>query len=223
MIDVQIRVYLLPNGVGKGRLAIFRQACEKFSLEYQEYFQTETTDFVIVEDTLDPQVVIEKILHLNPSNSNLPTLISTRWLSESLRAQKLLNHESYIRSLMIEREPITEPTTTATATSNTLSPQKTNKLKSHTEPLILPRLRPDSDSDYEDDEEKLEPNPDLVVSRSQLTSQSFSQILSYLSDFGLKRNHFCRWFHIHIIQNQAIVLLFLRKTTGYVATHLRNQ
>lgn len=149
MIYAECRVHLLPNAVGKGRLSIFREACTKFSLQSITPFDIENVDCVLVEDTLDPYVVIEKILHLDPSSDNLPQLVSTRWLSESLRAQHLLPREPFIRSLIRE--------TTTARSSSTEEPPVNNQKSSRTtfthEQAILPRVRSNSDSDYEENDE----------------------------------------------------------------------
>lgn len=156
MTDAVCRVYLLPNGVGKGRLAIFRQACRKFSLQCQPSFDFENVDCIIVEDTLNPHVIIERILHLNPTDHNLPQLVSTRWLSESLRAQTLLPREHYVRSLTVE-EPSLSMEETQTSSLQSICP------KLNSEHFTLPRVRSKSDSDYEDEEETVQTDQELIV------------------------------------------------------------
>ena len=160
MIYAECRVHLLPNAVGKGRLSIFREACEKFSLQAITPFDLDRVDCVLVEDTLDPHVVVEKILHLDPSSDHLPQLVSTRWLSESLRAQSLLPREPFIRSL-------TRETTTARASSNEgslVESQKASRTKFTQDPPILPRVRSNSDSDYDDiDEDTNASDQELIV------------------------------------------------------------
>jgi len=158
MINADYRVYLLPNSVGKGRLSIFREACTKFSLECITPFNIDNVDCIIVEDTLDPHVIIEKILRLDPSNSHIPQLVSTRWLSESLRAQKLLPRESFIRSLVSEI-PITSNE------DDVPMDEKISQTRLSNEQSILPRVRSNSDSDYDDDEEGVnKTDEELVVS-----------------------------------------------------------
>jgi hypothetical protein len=158
MINADYRVYLLPNSVGKGRLSIFREACAKFSLECITPFNIDNVDCIIVEDTLDPHVIIEKILRLDPSNSHIPQLVSTRWLSESLRAQKLLPRESFIRSLVSEI-PITPNE------DDVPMDERISQTRLSNEQSILPRVRSNSDSDYDDDEEGVnKTDEELVVS-----------------------------------------------------------
>jgi hypothetical protein len=158
MINADYRVYLLPNSVGKGRLSIFREACAKFSLECITPFNIDNVDCIIVEDTLDPHVIIEKILRLDPSNSHIPQLVSTRWLSESLRAQKLLPRESFIRSLVSEI-PITSNE------DDVPMDERISQTRLSNEQSILPRVRSNSDSDYDDDEEGVnKTDEELVVS-----------------------------------------------------------
>jgi len=158
MINADYRVYLLPNSVGKGRLSIFREACAKFSLECITPFNIDNVDCIIVEDTLDPHIIIEKILRLDPSNSHIPQLVSTRWLSESLRAQKLLPRESFIRSLVSEI-PITS--------NEDYVPmdEKISQTRLSNEQSILPRVRSNSDSDYDDDEEGVNKTDEELVVR----------------------------------------------------------
>ena len=156
MLDAVCRVHLLPNAVGKGRLNIFREACEKFSIQCIYPFDFEQVDCVIVEDSLDAHVVIEKILHLDPTQPCLPPLVSTRWLSESIRAQKLLPYEPFVRSLKVETQSVIETSPT--------SEQKSSKQKFPHEPIIIPRIRSKSDSDYdEEDDETSKADQDLVV------------------------------------------------------------
>ena len=181
MLDAACRVYLLPNAVGKGRLNIFREACEKFSIQCIHPFDVEQVDCIIIEDCLDPHVVIEKILHLDPTNSHLPPLVSTRWLSESIRAQKLVPFEPFVRSLKIESPPVLPISPT--------SEQKTSKTKSPQEQFIIPRIRSKSDSDYdEEDEEKDKNDQDLVV-RLILNTSSLKNI--FVLDLGSERNYVC--------------------------------
>lgn len=156
MITAGCRVYLLPNSVGKGRLAIFRDACAKFSLECIAPFDMNNVECVLVEDTLDTQVIIEKILRLDPSNSFIPQLISTRWLSESLRAQQLLPREPFVRSLVVENPSLMHE-------EHPQNIPKISPIKSANEQSILPRIRSNSDSDYDEDEGVNKTDEELVV------------------------------------------------------------
>jgi hypothetical protein len=156
MINAECRVYLLPNSVGKGRLAIFQEACAKFSLECVTPFNIDNVDCVIVEDTLETQIIIEKILRLDLSNSYIPQLVSTRWLSESLRAQKLLSREPFIRSLESE-------ITMTPVEDNVPVNQNISGTKFSNEQLIIPRIRSNSDSDYDEDERVDKTDEELAV------------------------------------------------------------
>jgi hypothetical protein len=158
MINAEYRVHLLPNAIGKGRLSIFREACAKFSLECITPFNIDNVDCVIVEDTLDTHIIIEKILHIDPSNSYIPQLVSTRWLSESLRAQKLLPRESFIRSL------VSESSMTSNEDNISIDP-KISPTKIFNEQSIIPRIRSNSDSDYDEDETVNKTDEELVVCR----------------------------------------------------------
>lgn len=157
MLDAACRVHLLPNSVGKGRLNIFREACDKFSIQCIDPFDFAQVDCVIVEESLDSHVIIEKILHLDPTHPHLPPLVSTRWLSESIRAQKLLPFEPFVRSLKVENPTVVQE-------SPTTSELKPQKMKFSPEQLVIPRIRSKSDSDYdEEDEDKNKADQDLVV------------------------------------------------------------
>ena len=156
MINAECRVYLLPNSVGKGRLSIFREACTKFSLDCITPFNVDNVDCVIVEDSLETHIIIEKILLLNPTSSYIPQLVSTRWLSESLRAQKLLPREPFIRSFAIEMTPSPIEDTIPMN-------EKTSRTKLSHEQSIIPRKRSNSDSDYDEDETVNKTDEELVV------------------------------------------------------------
>ncbi|CAF3745122.1 unnamed protein product [Rotaria sp. Silwood1] len=156
MINATCRVYLLPNSIGKGRLSIFREACSKFSLECITSFNINNIDCIIVEDTLETHIIIEKILHIDLSNSYIPQLVSTRWLSESLRAQKLLPREPYIRSLVFE-------ITKTTNENNIIINQKISRIKFNNEQSIIPRIRSNSDSDYDDDDENIKKTDEELI------------------------------------------------------------
>lgn len=158
MINATCRVHLLPNSIGKGRLTIFREACSKFSLECINPFSIDNVDCVIVEDTLETNVIIERILHIDPTNSSIPPLVSTRWLSESLRAQKLLPHEPFIRSLVFEATNTTDEDQNS-ITNN----EKSVRPKLPTEESFLPRKRSNSDSDYDEDENMNKTDEALIV------------------------------------------------------------
>ena len=176
MIYAECRVHLLPNAVGKGRLSIFREACAKFSLQSITPFDLDRVDCVLVEDTLDPHVVVEKILHLDPSSEHLPQLVSTRWLSESLRAQSLLPREPFIRSL-------TRETTATRASSNEgslVDHQKSSRSKFTLEQPILPRVRSNSDSDYDDNNEEANAtDQELMVRVSRGTLKTIIIIVTH--------------------------------------------
>ena len=164
MINAQYRVYLLPNSIGKGRLSIFRKACTRFSLECITSFNIDDVECVIVEDTLDTHVIIEKILHLDPSNTTIPQLVSTRWLSESLRAQKLLPREPYVRSLVVDA--------TQTFTNENISTnQRLSRTTINHEQSIIPKIRSNSDSDYDENEDVNQTDEDLVVCTRYLNCQ----------------------------------------------------
>jgi hypothetical protein len=181
MINAEYRVHLLPNAIGKGRLSIFREACAKFSLECITPFDIDNVECVIVEDTLDTHIIIEKILQLDPSNPYIPQLVSTRWLSESLRAQKLLPRERFIRSLTSEN-------TMTTNDDDILIDPKISPTKSNNEQSIIPRMRSNSDSDYDEDEIVNKTDEELVVCIWNIGMIDF--VRSFL-DISFQRDYIC--------------------------------
>ena len=80
--------------VGKRRLEIFHKACLKFGLTVVDY--TASNSFILIDDELD-FVSANKALKSSLSLSSLsPVFIRTKWLSDSIKENKLLSHQPYI-------------------------------------------------------------------------------------------------------------------------------
>ena len=103
--------------VGKRRLEIFNKACVKFGLPVVEPINENC--FVLIDDELD-FVSANKALK---SSSLSPTFIRTQWLSDSIKQNKLLSHESYILRATPSR-PVSSSTETLTLSSKNEIPKE---------------------------------------------------------------------------------------------------
>jgi len=79
--------------VGKRRLEIFHRACSKFNLVVLEQ-PTADCCSILIDDELD-YLSASKIIQ-NFKLSTTPILIRTQWLSDSIKQNQLLSHQSYI-------------------------------------------------------------------------------------------------------------------------------
>ncbi|UJR16148.1 hypothetical protein I4U23_003059 [Adineta vaga] len=77
--------------VGKRRLEIFNKACIKFGLTVVDH--TTQNSFILIDDELD---FVSANKALKNSSILSPVFIRTQWLSDSIKQNKLLSHESYI-------------------------------------------------------------------------------------------------------------------------------
>jgi len=73
--------------IGKCRLEIFNKACIKFGLSIVDYTKN---SFILIDDELD-FISANKIV-----KSSSSIFIRTQWLSDSIKQNKLLSHQSYI-------------------------------------------------------------------------------------------------------------------------------
>ncbi|CAF0803213.1 unnamed protein product [Didymodactylos carnosus] len=133
------KIYLLPNSLGKGRLSIFKDAFSKFRLNSAEDFDCQKVKFVIVEESLDLPTVL-KILKLDVRNdtdnsnseNNRPVLISTKWLTDSIKSKYLLPTADYTLKYTVKKPQTTSTTTTAAeieAKSQSLAQSDTTQSK----------------------------------------------------------------------------------------------
>jgi hypothetical protein len=129
--------------VGKRRLEIFNKACIKFGLTVVDY--TTQNSFILIDDELDfvSAIKVLKSSSLLSSTSSSPIFIRTQWLSDSIKQNKLLSHQSYI----IHAAP-SIPEASLTETSNPL-----NKNEIPTEQISLKRDRSISSSASDTDDE----------------------------------------------------------------------
>lgn len=103
--------HLLPKTVsflrvGKRRLEIFQKACAKFGLTVVEHNAQHST--ILVDDELD-FISASKAIKIS-SFASPPVFIRTQWLSDSIKQNKLLSHQSYTlqANLPTPTPPVTE-------------------------------------------------------------------------------------------------------------------
>ncbi|CAF1025646.1 unnamed protein product [Didymodactylos carnosus] len=121
-------LYLLPNSIGKGRLQVFKDALvKKFHLNLVDKYDITTVNYVIIEDSLDVHVVLDKILNVfqQYQNSNKPILIRTLWISDSIKSKQLLPIHNYILTVSHENENIIPPSKKIKISSSSSSSSQT--------------------------------------------------------------------------------------------------
>ncbi|CAF0788590.1 unnamed protein product [Rotaria sp. Silwood1] len=135
--------------VGKRRLEIFQKACIKFGLTIVDH--NTQNSFILVDDELD-FISANKALKSSSLVSS-PIFIRTQWLSDSIKQNKLLSHQSYILHATIPN-----PTLSIPETSNS-----TNKNEILTERPSIKRERSisSSASDTEDESNTKKHNIDI--------------------------------------------------------------
>ncbi|CAF4945337.1 unnamed protein product [Rotaria sp. Silwood1] len=135
--------------VGKRRLEIFQKACIKFGLTIVDH--NTQNSFILVDDELD-FISANKALKSSSLVSS-PIFIRTQWLSDSIKQNKLLSHQSYILHATIPN-----PTSSIPETSNS-----TNKNEILTERPSIKRERSisSSASDTEDEANAKKHNIDI--------------------------------------------------------------
>jgi hypothetical protein len=128
--------------VGKRRLEIFNKACIKFGLTVVDY--TTQNSFILIDDELDFFSAI-KVLKSSSllSSTSSPIFIRTQWLSDSIKQNKLLSHQSYII-----QAALSIPEASLPETSNPL-----NKTEIPPEPISSKRDRSISSSASDTDDE----------------------------------------------------------------------
>lgn len=122
--------------VGKRRLEIFNKACIKFGLTIVDY--TTKNNFILIDDELD-FISANKILKNSLSATLTPIFIRTQWLSDSIKQNQLLSHQSYILH--------------ATSSSITKTLNTPIKIEIITEQLPIKRERTISSSASDTDDE----------------------------------------------------------------------
>ena len=76
--------------VGKCRLEIFRKACLKFGLTVVDHHVGQA--LILIDDELDFLSACQAL----KSSSSSVTFVRTQWLSDSIKKNELLSHQSYI-------------------------------------------------------------------------------------------------------------------------------
>ncbi|CAF1083819.1 unnamed protein product [Adineta steineri] len=130
--------------VGKRRLEIFNKACIKFGLTVVDH--TNQNAFILIDDELDfisASKALKSSSVLSSSSSSPPIFIRTQWLSDSIKQNQLLSHESYILHAT--------PSRSESSLTETVIPIKKTEIS--TEQLSFKRERSVSSSASDTDDE----------------------------------------------------------------------
>ena len=125
--------------VGKRRLEIFNKACIKFGLTVVDY--TTQNSYILIDDELDFVSAIKILKTSSLSSSQI--FIRTQWLSDSIKQNKLLSHQSYIIQAT--------PSLSTASLTGTSTPSNKNDIP--TEPIPSKRDRSISSSASDTDDE----------------------------------------------------------------------
>ncbi|CAF2100482.1 unnamed protein product [Rotaria magnacalcarata] len=90
--DISLPTVVSFLRVGKRRLEIFQKACIKFGLSVVDH--NSHNSFILIDDELDFISASKALKSSSFSSSSI--LIRTQWLSDSIKQNKLLPHQSYI-------------------------------------------------------------------------------------------------------------------------------
>ena len=162
--DPQATFYFLPNGIGKDRRAILTDACQHFHLALVP--DPHTARYILADEQFDAGKVIS-ILKLDSSEDDehaLPTIIRTRWLSDSLKAKHLvpLTKEYTLRSTVVRKQTAPSFSRQSTAgVKNELFRKELKRRLSDDEPrggsaTHIKQRRYSSDDEGDDDRRLLE-------------------------------------------------------------------
>ena len=102
--------------VGKCRLEIFRKACRKFGLTVLE--QHSEHALTLIDDELDVLSACQAL------RGSALTLVRTQWLSDSIKKNELLSHQSYV---LRARPALVEPTPPPAKRERSLSASDTDE------------------------------------------------------------------------------------------------
>jgi hypothetical protein len=128
--------------VGKRRLEIFNKACIKFGLTVVDY--TTQNPFILIDDELD-FISANKIFKNSSSASSTPIFIRTQWLSDSIKQNKILSHQSYIL------HATTTPSNSLSSITETSNPPIKNETLIERPPSKRERSISSSASDTDDE------------------------------------------------------------------------
>jgi hypothetical protein len=127
--------------VGKCRLQIFHKACIKFGLTVVDH--TTANPFILIDDELDV-LSARQVLKNSATSASSPVFIRTQWLSDSIKQNKLLAHQSYI----LNTNPIRSTSVACDVTS------ASTDLDASLERPVLKRERSVSSSASDTDDER---------------------------------------------------------------------
>ena len=82
--------------VGKRRLEIFSKACGKFNLNIVDH--NSENALILIDEELDLGTTSKTL-----KNAASSTFVRTQWLSDSIKQNQLLSHESYIVHLTLSK------------------------------------------------------------------------------------------------------------------------
>jgi hypothetical protein len=126
--------------VGKRRLEIFNKACIKFGLTIVD--NTTQNSFILIDDELD-FISANKIFKSSSLSSSPPIFIRTQWLSDSIKQDKLLSHQSYILHAI--------PSRSASIITDTSDSANKNEIPKERPPAKRERSISSSASDTDDE------------------------------------------------------------------------
>lgn len=164
--------------VGKRRLEIFHKACTKFNLTIVDY--TTKDCLILIDDELDV-LSANKIFKNSSSIIKNPIFIRTQWLSDSIKQNKLLSHQSYILHTTIPTQTI------VTETSNSIV-----KNEIITESLPRKRERSISSSASDTDDEPTSKKIDIQPIQPGQLPRTVRRKYYFIIDLNRREAHFFR-------------------------------
>ncbi|CAF1112009.1 unnamed protein product [Adineta ricciae] len=152
--DPQTTFYLLPNGIGKDRRTIFTNALQRFQL--QSLATSENARFIIADDQFDVPKIFQ-MLKIESHEEAPPTVIRTKWLSDSLKEKRLipLTKDYIIRPPLIRKHTVPSFTQESTTEEKKFVRDKPKRKLSEDEPQggcatqIKQRRFSSDDDDYD--------------------------------------------------------------------------
>lgn len=152
--DSHATFYLLPNGIGKDRRTIFTNALQRFQL--QSLATPENARFIITDDQFDVPKIFQ-MLKIESHEDAPPTVIRTKWLSDSLKEKRLipLTKDYIIRPPFIRKQTVPSFTQESTTEEKKFVRDKPKRKLSEDEPQggcatqIKQRRFSSDDDDYD--------------------------------------------------------------------------
>ena len=146
--------------VGKCRLQIFHKACIKFGLTVVDH--TTPNPFILIDDELDV-LSARQVLKNSATSASSPVFIRTQWLSDSIKQNNLLSHQSYI----LNTNPIRSTPVACDVPSASAEPDVS------IERPVLKRERSVSSSASDTDDERCSAKKVIPTTRIDLPTASF--------------------------------------------------